>query len=231
MPKLDTYQFNEGATILIDKPLNWTSFDVVKRVRNITKAKTGHAGTLDPLATGLLIICTGKNTKKIDSYQGMEKEYTGTFFLGATRPSFDKETEVDQEFPTAHIDEKAILDCAKSFLGASEQEAPTYSALKVDGKRMYESARLGIKMKAKIRPIHIYEFEIEKIEMPLVYFRVKCSKGTYIRSIAQDFGKKLNSGAYLNSLIRTKIGDFDLKDAWNLEELTTHIKAYKNQQA
>lgn len=229
MSKILTYNFKEGATVLIDKPLEWTSFDVVKRVRNVTKAKTGHAGTLDPLATGLLILCTGKNTKKIESLQGMEKEYRGTFFLGATRPSFDKETEVDQEFPTNHISEEDIKKCAESFIGTSEQEAPIYSALKVDGKRMYESARKGEKVKAKIRPVTIEEFEIEKVEMPLVYFRIKCSKGTYIRSVANDFGKKLDSGAYLNSLIRTKIGDFLLEDAWDLEEFTQKFKQPKNQ--
>lgn len=229
MSKTHTYNFKEGATVLIDKPLEWTSFDVVKRVRNITKAKTGHAGTLDPLATGLLILCTGKNTKKIESLQGMDKEYRGTFFLGATRPSFDKETEVDQEFPTEHISKEDIKKCAESFIGTSEQAAPIYSALKVDGKRMYEAARKGEEVKAKIRPVTIHEFEIEKVEMPLVYFRIKCSKGTYIRSIANDFGKKLNSGAYLNSLIRTKIGDLLLEDAWNLEEFTNTFRQTKNQ--
>ncbi|MEX2588985.1 MAG: tRNA pseudouridine(55) synthase TruB [Chitinophagales bacterium] len=231
MPHSLTYEFNEGSTLLIDKPLGWTSFDVVKKIRNLCKAKTGHAGTLDPLATGLLIICTGKNTKKIQDYQGMEKEYTGSIFLGATRPSFDRETEIDKEFPIDHITENAILETAKGFIGKSEQEAPAFSALKVAGKPMYESARKGIKTETKIRPIVIDSFKIEKIEMPLVYFRILCSKGTYIRSVAHDFGKRLNSGAYLHSLVRTKIGTYSLEDAWNLEELSAHLKEFKNKQA
>lgn len=226
--ELPAYDFRAGSTLLIDKPLEWTSFDVVKKIRNITKAKTGHAGTLDPLATGLLIICTGKNTKKIEEYQGLPKEYTGTFYLGASRPSFDRETEVDQEFPIDHISEEAIYTAAKSFIGSTEQEAPIYSALKVDGTRMYEKARKGQEVKPKTRQIVIDAFDIIKIELPFVDFRIVCSKGTYIRSVAHDFGKKLDSGAYLHSLRRTKIGNFDVANALTPQAFAEEVLSIKS---
>lgn len=229
MPHKLTYNFKEGSTLLIDKPLEWTSFDVVKKIRNLCKAKTGHAGTLDPLATGLLILCTGKNTKKINEYQGMEKEYRGSIYLGATRPSFDRETEVDKEYSIEHITEDDIYETSKSFIGQSDQEAPVFSAVKINGKRSYESARKGEPTTIKVRPIVIEAFEIEKIELPLIHFKIRCSKGTYIRSVANDFGKKLNSGAYLHSLIRTKIGKYSLDDAWSLEALAEHLNEHQKE--
>ena len=212
--------FKEGKVLIIDKPLKWTSFQAVNKIRwairrkfNLKKIKVGHAGTLDPLATGLLVICTGKMTKKIDQFQAEGKEYTGTITLGQSTPSFDLETEVDKEFPTDHITESAILETAASFKGISEQKPPLYSAIKKDGVRLYELARKGEKTEIKSRKIEIFEFEIEKIDFPKVYFRIECSKGTYIRSIASDFGIRLNSGAHLSSLRRTKSGNFDLSGA------------------
>lgn len=225
------FTFAEGELLLVDKPLEWTSFDVVGKIRNAIKpqkVKVGHAGTLDPLATGLLIICTGKFTKKLEQYQADKKEYTGTFTLGATTPTFDLESEVDQPYSTQHISEVEILDTAKAFIGESEQVPPAHSAIKVDGERLYEKARRGEEVKIKTRKIHIDEFEITDIDFPVVHFRILCSKGTYIRSIAHDFGKRLNSGAYLSSLRRTKSGIFDVKDAWNLEDLISEIREQKN---
>ena len=213
------YNFQEGETLLFNKPYKWTSFDVVKKVKfNIkrklkTKIKVGHAGTLDPLATGLLIICTGKNTKKISTYQDAEKEYTGTFYLGASTPSFDLEKAVDQEYPTAHLTEDNIKATTKKFLGEIEQVPPIFSALKIDGDRAYNKARKGEAVEMKARKISIRHFEIEEINLPEVRFKVICSKGTYIRSLARDFGKALGSGAYLSSLCRTRIGEFTLDDA------------------
>lgn len=217
----------EGVVLLIDKPLEWTSFDAVNKIRYACggrKIKVGHAGTLDPLATGLLIICVGKKTKTIDGIQSQEKEYTGTFTLGATTPSFDLETEVDNTYPTEHISNDKIEEVAKGFIGFQEQTPPVFSAIKVDGKRAYNSARKGEKVEMKKRPITIEEFEITSINLPEVTFRIKCSKGTYIRSIANDFGERLESGAYLSSLRRTKIGDFDITDAKPLIELAEAIK-------
>ncbi len=212
--------FTNGKIILIDKPLNWTSFQVVNKIRwairrkfNLKKIKVGHAGTLDPLATGLLILCTGKMTKKINLYQAESKEYTGTITLGGTTPSFDLETEVNQTFPTDHITEELLLEAAKSFKGLIQQKPPIYSAIKKDGVRLYELARKGEQTEIKSREVHIIDFEITKIDLPEVSFRIECSKGTYIRSIADDFGKKLESGAYLSSLRRTKSGNFDLSTA------------------
>ncbi|WP_286860691.1 MULTISPECIES: tRNA pseudouridine(55) synthase TruB [Sphingobacterium] len=224
------FNFAEGEMLLIDKPLTWTSFDVVGKVRNSLKPlklKVGHAGTLDPLATGLLIVCTGRLTKKIDSYQAEDKEYTGTITLGGTTPSYDLETEIDETFPITHINEQMILDAAKSFVGDIQQFPPAHSAIKINGERVYEKARRGEDVEIKSRQVRINSFEIEKIELPNVYFRISCSKGTYIRSLAYDFGKVLQSGSHLSSLRRTKSGDYRVENAWNLEQLIAEIKRHK----
>ncbi len=217
---MQSEDFKEGQILLFDKPLGWTSFQLVNKVRwlirkscSIKKIKVGHAGTLDPLATGLLIICTGKFTKRIEEFQGQEKEYTGTFTLGATTPSYDLETEIDQTYPTQHISEKNIREATFQFLGEISQFPPVFSALKKDGKRLYEYARNGEEVEIPSRKISISSFEITKINMPNVYFKVTCSKGTYIRSLAHDFGKALDSGAHLSSLRRTKIGTFNVEDS------------------
>ena len=215
----------DGQLLLIDKPLEWTSFQVVNKVRwlirkqyGLKKIKVGHAGTLDPLATGLLLICTGKFTKKISEYQGQYKEYTGSFTLGATRPSYDMETEVYQTFPLEGLTEDQIRANTAQFTGTISQYPPIFSAVKKDGKRLYELARKGQKPEVEAREITIHEFEITEITLPEVHFRVKCSKGTYIRSLAHDFGKALNNGAYLSSLRRTKIGDFDVANAQSIAQ-------------
>nr|WP_299072503.1 tRNA pseudouridine(55) synthase TruB [uncultured Allomuricauda sp.] len=212
--------FLNGQILLIDKPLEWSSFQAVNALKwtirkkfSLKKFKIGHAGTLDPLATGLLIICTGKFTKKIPELQGQVKEYTGTFTLGTTTPSYDLETEVDQTFPTEHITLDGIKQATEHFLGEIDQVPPIFSALKKDGKRLYEFAREGKEIEIKSRKIEILEFEITQVNMPNVYFRVVCSKGTYIRSLAHDFGKTLQSGAHLSTLRRTKIGDFNVNNA------------------
>ena len=226
------FSFAEGELLLVDKPLTWTSFDVVGKLRNTMKPlklKVGHAGTLDPLATGLLIVCTGKLTKKIDLFQAEDKEYTGTITLGASTPSYDLETEVDQTFDIANITEEQIIVAAKSFVGEIDQFPPTHSALKINGERVYEKARRGEDVELKSRRVIIHSFDIEKIELPLIYFKIKCSKGTYIRSIAHDFGKALNNGAHLSSLRRTMSGEFHVDQAWNLEELITKIREQKVQ--
>lgn len=212
--------FLNGRILLIDKPLEWTSFQAVNALKwairkkfNLKKIKIGHAGTLDPLATGLLIICTGKFTKKIPELQGQIKEYTGTFTLGATTPSYDLETEVNETFPTEHLTNESIQEATTQFLGEIDQVPPIFSALKKDGKRLYELAREGKQVEIKSRKIEILEFEITRINLPEVDFRVVCSKGTYIRSLAHDFGKALGSGAHLSKLRRTKIGDFNVDNA------------------
>lgn len=212
--------FQEGQVLLIDKPLNWTSFQVVNKLRwhirqtfKIKKIKVGHAGTLDPLATGLLLICTGKFTKKITEYQAQSKEYTGTITLGATTPSFDLETEINNTFSILHLNEKLIKETTKQFIGEIEQKPPIFSAIKKDGKRLYELARKGKTTEIKSRKVTIQEFEITNIDLPNVNFRIVCSKGTYIRSIANDFGAALNCGGHLSQLRRTKIGDFTVDDA------------------
>lgn len=222
--------FKNGKTILIDKPLKWTSFQVVNKIRwhirkkfNIKKIKVGHAGTLDPLATGLLILCTGKFTKKIETYQAQKKEYTGQFTLGATTPSYDLETEINKTFSTKHITEEVLHKTTKQFLGKIAQKPPLFSAIKKDGVRLYELARKGETTPIKPRNIEIFEFEITKIKLPLVYFRVVCSKGTYIRSLAYDFGEALHSGAHLSALRRTKIGNFNVQDSMKIEEFTTSL--------
>jgi len=221
---MTTEDFLEGQIILIDKPLNWTSFQAVNKMKwaLITKMglpkkfKIGHAGTLDPLATGLLLVCTGKFTKRITELQGQAKEYTGTFHIGATTPSYDLETEIDQTFPTEHIDEALIHETVKQFLGEIDQKPPIYSAIKKDGVRLYEHARAGETIEIATRKTTIHEFEITRIALPEVDFRVVCSKGTYIRSLAFDFGKAMNSGSHLTVLRRTKIGDYDVKDGINV---------------
>lgn len=217
--------FKTGQVLLIDKPLEWTSFQVVNKLRwhirkrfNIKKIKVGHAGTLDPLATGLLIICTGKQTKSISEYQGQIKEYTGTFFIGATTPSYDLETNTDKTFSTEHITDALLYETTQQFIGKIQQKPPIFSAIKKDGKRLYELARKGETTQIKAREVEITEFEITKIELPNVEFRVVCSKGTYIRSLAHDFGLALNSGAHLSALRRTKIGDFSVENAQSVEE-------------
>ncbi len=231
-PSSPPYNFQAGALLLVDKPLTWTSFDVVNKIRyglkrklGVKKIKVGHAGTLDPMATGLLIICTGKMTKQIDNYQGMFKEYTGTLLLGCTTPSYDSETEIDQTFPTDHIDAALIEQARLQLSGPQEQLPPMFSAIKVDGEPLYKKARKGIMVEVKPRPIEIYNFEITDNRLPELDFLVKSSKGTYIRSLAYDFGKAVRSGAYLTELCRTKIGEFKLEDAWNLEELIAFIDA------
>lgn len=213
--------FTNGKVILIDKPLTWTSFQAVNKLKYVLKKKfnlpkrfkIGHAGTLDPLATGLLIICTGKFTKTINEIQAQEKEYTGTIKLGETTPSYDLETEVDRTFPTGHITEDLLKETLLQFTGEIMQKPPVFSAIKKDGKRLYEHARAGEKVEIEARKTTIYEFELTRIELPEVDFRVKCSKGTYIRSLAYDFGKALNSGGHLTALRRTKIGNYSVEDA------------------
>lgn len=217
-------EFKAGQILLFDKPLEWTSFQLVNKVRwlikrnfRIKKIKVGHAGTLDPLASGLLILCTGKATKQIEDLQGQEKEYTGTFTLGATTPSYDMETEVDNTFPTEHLTSEKIEQATSAFLGDIQQRPPVFSALKKDGKRLYEYARSGEEVEIPTRTVNISEFEISRIELPKVHFRVVCSKGTYIRSLAHDFGKELNSGAYLSSLRRTRIGNYKVESALTVD--------------
>lgn len=216
--------FQNGQILLIDKPLEWSSFQVVNKIRwhirksfNIKKIKVGHAGTLDPLATGLLIICTGKMTKQIDSYQAQIKEYTGTIQLGATTPSYDLETQVNATFSTDHITENLIHAATKQFVGEINQFPPVFSAIKKDGKRLYEFARAGKEVEIKPRSIKISSFEITKIDGMSVDFRVVCSKGTYIRSLAHDFGKALKSGGHLTALRRTKIGDFEVENSMTID--------------
>lgn len=215
-------EIQEGQIFLIDKPLDWTSFDAVNKIRwnirktyNLKKIKVGHAGTLDPKATGLLIICTGKFTKKIESIQAESKVYTGQIKLGASTPTYDTESEENQFFPIEHITDELIHQTVQKFIGEIDQLPPIHSALKVDGKRMYELARAGVEVEVKPRKITIHDFKITKIDLPFVEFEVHCSKGTYIRSLAYDFGKALNSGGYLTELRRTKIGEFSVDAANN----------------
>jgi tRNA pseudouridine55 synthase len=220
-----------GQILLIDKPLKWSSFQAVNKLKYILKRKynlpkkfkIGHAGTLDPLATGLLIVCTGKFTKRITDIQAQAKEYTGTITVGATTPSYDLETEVDATFPTEHITSELIQQTVKQFLGEIYQKPPVFSAIKKDGKRLYEHARAGEEVEIAFRKTTIHEFEITRIALPEIDFRVKCSKGTYIRSLAFDFGKALNSGAYLSVLRRTKIGDFSVENGIIPEEFEQQL--------
>lgn len=223
-------KFQEGQLLLIDKPLNWSSFQAVNKIKwslkkhlELKKIKVGHAGTLDPLATGLLIVCTGKFTKKITELQGMPKEYTGTFFIGATTPSYDLETEVDNTFSIVHINEDLIYETVKQFMGEIDQKPPIFSAIKKDGKRLYEHARKGEEVEIAFRKTTIHEFEITRIALPEIDFRVVCSKGTYIRSLAFDFGKALHSGAHLTALRRTKIGNYSVENAMNINNFEDFV--------
>jgi tRNA pseudouridine55 synthase len=219
-------RLQEGEVFLVNKPYKWTSFDVVNNLRaflknncNIPKIKMGHAGTLDPLATGLLIICTGKFTKKIDDFQGLEKEYTGTFRLGATTPCFDLEKEIDQLYPWEHITNEMIQAAVQELSGTYDQMPPVFSAKKVNGRRAYKYARKNKEVELQPRTITISAFETTRIEMPDIDFRVICSKGTYIRALARDLGTKLDSGAHLTALCRTRIGPYHLRDAFDVESL------------
>lgn len=221
MGRLTTEEYLNGQILLVDKPLHWSSFQAVNKMKyalinNVglpKKFKIGHAGTLDPLATGLLLVCTGKFTKKISELQGQAKEYTGTFYIGATTPSYDLETEIDKTFPTSHIDESLIHQTVQQFIGEIDQKPPIFSAIKKDGVRLYEHARAGEIIEIATRKTTIHEFEITRIALPEIDFRVVCSKGTYIRSLAYDFGLAMNSGSHLTALRRTKIGVFDVKNA------------------
>ena len=224
-------QFLNGEIILIDKPLDWTSFQVVNKIRwlirstfGIKKIKVGHAGTLDPLASGLLILCTGKMTKSIEQFMGQEKEYTGTFTLGSTTPSYDLETEIDNTFPTDHITDELLHNTLDQFVGTIDQYPPIFSALKKDGKRLYEFAREGIEVEIPTRKVNIRSFELTQKALPKVDFKVICSKGTYIRSLVNDFGKALNSGAHLSALRRTRIGEFNIEQAVSIEDFEKQIK-------
>ena len=224
---IDSFSFNdidEGKVILVDKPINWTSFDVVKYIRKslqqkfkIKKIKVGHAGTLDPLATGLLIICIGKQTKNISKYQDLAKTYTGKFKLGESTPSFDAETDVNEKFEYDHITINNLKKLANEFIGNSLQKPPIFSAIKKDGKRLYNYARENKEIEIDKREIQIYDFEILDFNSPYVEFKIDCSKGTYIRTIANDFGKRLNSGSYLYELRRTKIGEFSVLNAIDIK--------------
>lgn len=230
---LKAEDYLSGQVLLIDKPLQWTSFQVVNKLRweirqafKIKKIKVGHAGTLDPLASGLLILCTGKMTKQIDTFQAQIKEYTGTFVLGSTTPSYDLETEINETFPTHHITETLIKETIKQFIGDIQQYPPVFSAIKKDGKRLYEFARAGEEVDIKSRTVSIEAFEITKIDGLNIGFRVVCSKGTYIRSLAHDFGKALQSGAHLSALRRTKIGEFNVANAISIETFIENITSY-----
>jgi tRNA pseudouridine55 synthase len=230
------FDFYNGEVLLINKPYTWSSFQAVNKIKHAiknhsslilegkkVKPKVGHAGTLDPLATGLLIVCSGKKTKTINELMGLEKEYTGTFFIGATTPCFDLEKPIDNTFPINHISNELLLLIAKSFLGFQQQVPPIYSAVKINGKRAYEFAREGLEAEINSREIEIKEFELTQINLPFVDFRIICSKGTYIRSLSRDFGLALKSGAHLTKLIRTRIGDFSLTDAITPQEFSENI--------
>ena len=227
-----TFEFLEGEVLLINKPLHWTSFQLVNKLRwlikrklGIKKIKVGHAGTLDPLATGLMIVCTGKKTKEIAQHQAAEKEYIATLKLGATTPSYDGETEENYFYPTKHISKELITKTCARFLGEIEQTPPIFSAIKVKGKKLYESARKGNKVEIKPRITRISKLEIINTDLPYIKFRVSCSKGTYIRSLAHDLGKAMNSGAWLCGLQRTKIGSKTLNNALNINDFQYMMKS------
>jgi tRNA pseudouridine55 synthase len=221
-------KYEQGQVILIDKPLDWTSFDVVRKIRNLIRIKkVGHAGTLDPLATGLLIVCTGKFTKKINEYMGMEKEYTGTFTLGASTPTYDLESEPVEIKDISHLTEEHIHAATKQFTGLIQQVPPIHSAIKQNGKPVYLLARKGEDVILEPRAVTIKEFVIEKVELPVVYFKVVCTTGTYIRSLAHNFGEALGCGAYLSSLRRTRIGEFKTDGALTMQQIEQQIKADK----
>jgi len=225
-----TYNFLEGEILLINKPLTWTSFDVVNNFRyflksklGMKKVKIGHTGTLDPLATGLLILCTGRFTKRIEEFKNYDKEYTGTFVLGATTPSFDRESEVDKEYQIDHLTEQMIHDASGRFRGDLMQAPPIYSAVKIQGRRAYDYARQNEEVILKPKPVRITDFEVTSVKFPDVHFRIACSKGTYIRALARDFGEALNNGAYLGALCRTRVGPYHLRDAFELEDLKNQL--------
>ena len=225
------FDFEKGEVLLVNKPYHWTSFDVIGSIRyffkkelGIPKFKIGHAGTLDPLATGLLILCCGPATKRIEEFKDFDKEYTGTFKVGSTTASFDLEKPVDAEFPTDHISESDIFEAAKSLSGTISQVPPVFSAIKINGKRAYKYAREEQDVVIAAREVHIPVFEVTRIALPEVDFRIVCSKGTYIRSIARDFGLALKSGAHLTALCRTRVGPYFLKEAFEVEQLKAHIK-------
>ena len=220
-----SFDFASGETLLIDKPYRWTSFDVVKKIRNAIKIKkVGHAGTLDPLATGLLILCTGKKTKTINDIQSLKKTYEGSIVLGKTTPSLDLETEIREVASVEYLTPEIINKAVQKLIGEIDQVPPVFSAIKVDGKRAYEYARKDSKIELKPRKVHIYQFNITEINLPEISFKIVCSKGTYIRSIARDLGEILEVGAYLSSLKRTAIGDFLLENAYDLSDLVNHLK-------
>jgi len=232
MPEFkDTYDFPAGEILLFDKVLNWTSFDVVNKVRyelcrklGIKKMKVGHAGTLDPLATGMIILCTGKATKKIESIQAQEKEYLATIKIGATTPSFDLETEEDSRNNYSHVTKEMLETTIQQFIGEIDQVPPVFSAVKVKGKRAFDYARNGEEVKLQAKKIVIHKIEIEEIDLPIIKIRVNCGKGTYIRALARDIGERLKCGAYLTALERTRIGDFELKDAFTVDYFLENIK-------
>ena len=222
---MDLSEFSEGKLLLIDKPLTWTSFDVVNKLRYVLKVKKiGHAGTLDPLATGLLLIGTGKFTKKLNELQGLGKTYEGIFELGKTTPSFDLETDFDSENPIEHLTEKEIHSVVEKLTGPLQQVPPAHSAIRIKGERAYKRARANKEVKLDPRNVHVHRFEITQLVLPEVHFRIECSKGTYIRSIARDLGELLGVGAYLKALRRTRIGEYDLKEAYNLEEFVKNMR-------
>lgn len=229
---MTTEAYLNGQVLLIDKPLHWTSFQAVNKLKYLLinkaglpkKFKIGHAGTLDPLATGLLLICTGKFTKRIAELQGQAKEYTGTFYIGASTPSYDLETEIDQTFETSHIDDSLIHETVQQFIGEIDQKPPIYSAIKKDGVRLYEHARAGETVEINFRKTTIHEFEITRIALPEIDFRVVCSKGTYIRSLAFDFGKAMHSGSHLTALRRTKIGEYHVNNAMNIHDFVSSFE-------
>lgn len=232
-----SYNFEAGEILLVDKPLKWTSFDLVKRIRTrvckhlgVKKLKVGHAGTLDPLATGLMIICTGRATKQIDSYLSDTKEYIAKIMVGATTPSFDLESEIDHTYPFNHITKEMVENVLKSFLGEISQTPPIFSAIKIDGQRAYDLARSGQEVEMVSRKVTMLELELIAFQLPMLEVRIKCSKGTYIRSFARDLGLALNSGGYLAGLIRTKIGDFSLEQAHNANELLLFLENLKQNQ-
>ncbi|MGB3077299.1 MAG: tRNA pseudouridine(55) synthase TruB [Chitinophagales bacterium] len=217
-------EIRNGSVLLFDKPFDWSSFDVVNKVKRWTKSKVGHAGTLDPYATGLLILCTGKFTKRIPEFQDTQKEYTGTMVLGATTPSYDMEKEIDQRFDTSNITKAMIHETVPQFLGEVMQSPPNFSAIYVDGRRAYKKARSGHDFEIEKRKVTLFEFEITGIELPAVHFRIVCGKGFYVRSLVNDFGKALNNGAYLSALCRTRIGNYHLKDAWKMDDFTKFVQ-------
>ena len=229
---ISSVDFAQGALLLVDKPEGWTSFDVVNKIRgtirrvyNLQKIKVGHAGTLDPMATGLLLICTGKWTTKLSEFQGQDKEYSGVMTLGATTASYDKETPAENHKPFDHITEVSIKEAAMRFVGEIDQVPPIYSAIKVEGRPLYKSARKGQDVEITLRRIIIHQFVIVSVDLPLVHFKVTCSKGTYIRSLVHDMGQMLRCGAYLSALRRTRIGAYNVEDAWKVEELVEAMEA------